>query len=533
MSTHAHFEGEFGSKRKPKKVIEKTIGVKSGKDALYHLQHAKKHAEIAQKAAMAHQTGPGGAHAAEQKLIAAHAAKKAAKHASEARKLSPDTGYAVGSKAHADSAAAHLASMNTPVPVKLPGLSPNIVTKLKSAADEIAKISASPKSNQSSTGPAAQLAPASKKSSAYGKNSAAYHVEHAAKHASAAKTALQTYNSPLSLHSEKAKAALIIAHSLKKTAKHSAEAASLAPGSSNAAMAAYHHTEVANIHAHVSGTTSKKTSESPKAVAEVTSEQLKSLKAGDKFYDKHTGVQHEARAPSLYGFGIVNKFGDLFPKESISLTPVAVKNTKKRTSASTDTAYSSRATQTAPHDGKVRQFDIEEFKNLRKSFKKSLSTDQIDSAHAYSENAYMPINDALRKGQVPADHTMMGTHIKHLDTMFAKDESKLETHTKVFRGSDGEGAFNHYAKMAIGDAFVEKGYSSTSMREGSAFGGRVMMHITVPAGGRAAPIPSSHPQELEFLLPRGQKFRIDKIEHEPASEYKKARMTLHITAVQE
>lgn len=98
---HEHYAGEFASKGRLKKAVQK--------DSAYHVHHAAKHAEIARTAAEAHASATG-SDKAKHALVIAHAVKKAEKHAKEAEAEAPGSAHAASAKASAEEARAHLKS---------------------------------------------------------------------------------------------------------------------------------------------------------------------------------------------------------------------------------------------------------------------------------------------------------------------------------------------------------------------------------------------------------------------------------------
>jgi hypothetical protein len=143
-----------------------------------------------------------------------------------------------------------------------------------------------------------------------------------------------------------------------------------------------------------------------------------------------------------------------------------------------------------------------EFDQMRKEYSSKLNAHEEAAALKYSGNAYTEINSALRAGH---DHSVT----KHLDA--AIDKAVTTKQITVFRGAhDTKGVFS---SLKPGDKFHDKAYVSTSATHG--FTGGVHFVITVPKGARAAPIPSKHPGEKEFLLPRNTSFKVTKSEKHP------------------
>lgn len=154
----------------------------------------------------------------------------------------------------------------------------------------------------------------------------------------------------------------------------------------------------------------------------------------------------------------------------------------------------------------------------RKIYTASLTGDQKKAALKYSGSAYSQINTNLRQDGAP-DAT-----VKHLDAAIAKAGAPRDM--LVHRGVSGPFARKLYAGLKPGDEIVEKAYSSTSAGGTSAFGGDVELHITVPKGYPAAPIPSHHENEREYLLRRNTRFVVTKIETESGGKIR-----AHVTVV--
>ena len=173
-----------------------------------------------------------------------------------------------------------------------------------------------------------------------------------------------------------------------------------------------------------------------------------------------------------------------------------------------------------------------DFHNFRKDFHKKLTEQETRAAYAYSEDAYVGINDGLRKDQPGHNATIIG----HLDSMIAK--SSIPNKSVIFRGAGGEEVLQHYGHLRPGDSYTEKAFSSASAKHAQDFQRKssVVMRITMEKGSKGAPIPSASLSESEIVLPRNQKFRVDRVEHGIFSEgpdIGKPQVTMHVTAIQE
>ena len=131
----------------------------------------------------------------------------------------------------------------------------------------------------------------------------------------------------------------------------------------------------------------------------------------------------------------------------------------------------------------------------------------------YTGGAYTQINGALRSG---------GTHpsVKGIDAAFDASAGAL-TDMVVARGISKNGMAailgSVGGKLKVGATIQDKGYVSTTRKasiadsfSGNGFG----LKINVPKGSKILPVKhfSNYPHEDEFILPRGSKFKVTKIE---------------------
>lgn len=159
-------------------------------------------------------------------------------------------------------------------------------------------------------------------------------------------------------------------------------------------------------------------------------------------------------------------------------------------------------TQPLPKDTgfKLAKMPLDEFEARRQEYTKGLTPQESAACQYYSSSGYMSINDELRssQGKLKGAH---GEQVKQLDAAIAKHPAPRTF--LVERGTEG---IDYFSKMDVGSTYVDHGYSSTAATEG--FDTQVQLHIEVPKGYPAAPIPSNHPVENEVLLPRGTKFKV-------------------------
>lgn len=147
--------------------------------------------------------------------------------------------------------------------------------------------------------------------------------------------------------------------------------------------------------------------------------------------------------------------------------------------------------------------DQRSFVQMRAAYSRSLPPAQRDAAIFYSYKGDRVLNSALREGRL-ADDPRVEEMARNLDAAIAAHV--LPVDITVARGIKGAWAKKFADALNPGDVFQDLGYTSTAAT--APFEGTVRLSIRVPAGTPAAPIPSRYPEESEFLLPRGTKFRV-------------------------
>jgi SPP1 gp7 family putative phage head morphogenesis protein len=180
------------------------------------------------------------------------------------------------------------------------------------------------------------------------------------------------------------------------------------------------------------------------------------------------------------------------------------------------------AVSTAPAKG-APELSRAQFGNLRERFSGDISSKERSAALAYSGSSYREINSTLRasKGaQVASSHR---DTVEHLDAAIAR--TRMVQDTRVFRGCGGAEAAAYFRQFTPGDIFQEHGYTSTSFNYEASLKTSTRLEITVPKNGLGAAIPSHFQSEDELLLPRGQKFRVDRLEQRGGE------LIVHVTAV--
>lgn len=137
----------------------------------------------------------------------------------------------------------------------------------------------------------------------------------------------------------------------------------------------------------------------------------------------------------------------------------------------------------------------------------------------YSGQAYHSINDYLR-GTEEADPETLAT-ISTIDRAFS--DAHISDSIVTYRGVNGDAAaYIRHMMLQVGDAFTDPGYASTSISPE-----RARLFAAWPADGMILRIHvgenmrgidmspfSDFPEEGEFLLPRGTRFRVLALEDE-------------------
>jgi ADP-ribosyltransferase exoenzyme len=129
---------------------------------------------------------------------------------------------------------------------------------------------------------------------------------------------------------------------------------------------------------------------------------------------------------------------------------------------------------------------------------------KCSSIRYYTSSGYYDINDALRSNKSGSKN--IKGYIQDIDAVM-NESPGAPTNMLVYRGVS-----TRYKDFQPGDIFQDNGYPSTSISEYNAdswkSGGT--LEIRVPKGHKGIYIDtiSNAPQEQEFLLPRGTKFRV-------------------------
>lgn len=133
---------------------------------------------------------------------------------------------------------------------------------------------------------------------------------------------------------------------------------------------------------------------------------------------------------------------------------------------------------------------------------KSLSSDEAHALFVYTTNAYSTINQGLRSGN-PPDHYAKA--ISDANAALLKNSAPEDMLVK--RGVSNA-LFSQFAQN-VGKTFVDKGFTSTTIKESPTFGStELTIHVFKGApGGYVAPI-SDFSTEREWLLPAGAHFKV-------------------------
>ncbi len=163
---------------------------------------------------------------------------------------------------------------------------------------------------------------------------------------------------------------------------------------------------------------------------------------------------------------------------------------------------------------------------------KDLSQDERAGLHSYASADFQQINGGLRKERGNVDklattelHYNEGSvanAAKHIDSAIAKSPG-LPADTFLYRKFKSNPAIDP-ASWSVGGTFQDHGYVSTNV--GAPVGGyssaNVSLKIVAPKGTKGAFLSKSTLADSgsqEYLLPRGSKFRVDKIKKDRRGGY--------------
>ena len=155
-----------------------------------------------------------------------------------------------------------------------------------------------------------------------------------------------------------------------------------------------------------------------------------------------------------------------------------------------------------------------QMRTYAKNWVSNLSEKQKDAIYDYTKEEppyYKNINGVLRGHMRYYD---AGNEERSELIHQALSSARTPCDITVYRGccSDAMGELaNAPDEYLTGGVFVDRGYASTSMSSGSAFGGDLLLEIHLPAGAHAANIESlsaAGQYEEEVLIDRGQMFNI-------------------------
>lgn len=144
----------------------------------------------------------------------------------------------------------------------------------------------------------------------------------------------------------------------------------------------------------------------------------------------------------------------------------------------------------------------------RDEMKVALSPRSIDAVNRYTGSSYARINGSLRSG-------LKADEVSYMDDAM----EPLTRNILVHRGTNFEEIGVHSfeeAKALEGQLLTQPGYTSTSVGDMAALGGKLRLEIEAPRGTRAvwAKPYSNHTHENELILARGTKYRVLRVNEE-------------------
>lgn len=172
------------------------------------------------------------------------------------------------------------------------------------------------------------------------------------------------------------------------------------------------------------------------------------------------------------------------------------------------------------------QISKEEHQARAESQLGSLSHDEAKAVNVYQGPAYSVINPELRKTGGTLAHPELRAIADNIDAAIRKH--RLPHDQQLFRGMRGDQMFRTLGAMKPGQVFQDHGFVSTSSDAEVGGFGQLKMVIAAPKGARGLHMRG---HEREVLLPRGSRFRIEKIEHGslPSGGRPIPTLTAHVT----
>lgn len=149
-----------------------------------------------------------------------------------------------------------------------------------------------------------------------------------------------------------------------------------------------------------------------------------------------------------------------------------------------------------------------------KAWSEGLSNEEKSAIRDYTGTSYLNINAVLRG--VENDFSQ-GNHERAVHIHQALQRSCIPHECTVYRGASlsALGEFQSLSdEQLVGNILIDRGFMSTSLNSGDAFGGDVRLEITVPQGARGAYVgylsQCGH-YESEVLFDRRQRMEITNV----------------------
>lgn len=199
-----------------------------------------------------------------------------------------------------------------------------------------------------------------------------------------------------------------------------------------------------------------------------------------------------------------------------------VKNSQQVVQTNTEKAYAAEMAKQSQEKAKVSNAKAHAANaqyNKMKEYAAHPTAQQQTAISKYSGSAYNALNEQLRHNQETGHNNKT---VKDLDS-YLMNSTIPETVT-VRRGVSGEYAKILKSIIFEGTKFIDRGFVSTSAKEGWDWGSGMTFEIEVPAGSKGAAIGkwSHHSHEMEVLLPRGSAFVVT--HYDPKNNLVKVRL---------
>lgn len=155
---------------------------------------------------------------------------------------------------------------------------------------------------------------------------------------------------------------------------------------------------------------------------------------------------------------------------------------------------------------------VSQMSSAHSGWSHNLTGEERSAIYDYTGSGYGELNSALRKGEGLSTHE---NKMKNNLNSAIDKAPKPPPPELVWRGISSSNAISLFAGLKNGDQLTMKGFQSTSIQPSFAHSwgsGKLLFEIK-PKKGAYVKLQSSHPSEMEYLLPHNAKYTVRGISH--------------------